>query len=99
MSGKKGAPHVVPDEVADEVKGVVEDSMTTMIDVIIAVRIESIEVVEDATMTLDVEHDRAATTTDMTMTELAMATDIITLAHQVMTWDLHRLHKGNTLRE
>jgi len=98
VSGTNGVPHVVADEVADEVKGVVEDSMTTMIDVIIAVRIESIEVVGDAMMTLDVEHDLAATTTDMTMTGLAMAMDI-TLARQVITWDHHRLHKDNTLQE
>ena len=87
------------DEVADEVKGVVEEgSMTTMIDVIMAVRIENIEAVEDAMMTLDMVHDRADTTTDMTMTGLATATDI-TLARQVITWDHLRLHKVDTLRE
>jgi hypothetical protein len=98
VSGKKGTPDVVPDVVADGVKDVVEDSMIMMIDVIIAVRIESIEVVEGAMMTLDVERDQVATTTDMTMTELAMATDT-TLDRQVITWDHLRLHKDNTLRE
>src|SRR5258707_1923926 len=98
VSGKKGAPHVVPDEVVDEVKGVVEDSMTTMIGVIIAVQIENIEVVGDAMMTLDVEHDRAHITTDMKMTGLATATDIM-LVRQVITWDHLRLRKDDTLRE
>jgi hypothetical protein len=99
VSGKKGALDEVPDEVADEAKGVVEeDSKIMMIDGIMAARIESIEVVEDAMMTSDAEHDRAATTTDMTMTGLAMATDIM-LARQVITWDHHHLHKDDTLRE
>jgi hypothetical protein len=97
VSGKKGAPDVV-DEVVGEVKGVVEDSMTTMIDVIMVVRIESIEVVEDAMTTLDVERDRADTTTAMMMTGLATATDI-TLVRQVTTWAHLLLHKDDILRE
>jgi hypothetical protein len=98
VSGKKGAPDVALDEVADEVKAVGEDSTTTMTDVITAVRIENIEVVEDAMMTSDAEHDRADTTTDMRMTGVATAMDI-TLLRQIITWVRLRLHKDDTLQE
>jgi putative heme iron utilization protein len=87
---------VAADEVADEVKGVVEDSMTMMTDVIMDVQKENIEVVEDAMMTLvDAEGDRADTATDTMMTE-ATAT-VIVQAHQVITRHRLRLHHDNLL--
>ena len=94
------ALHVVPDVVGAEERDVVEeDSMTMTIVVITAVRIEIIEVVEDAMTTLDVEDDRADTTTDMTTTDLPTAMDTI-LAHPVIIiWGHLRLHKHDNPRE
>lgn len=84
-------------KVADEVKGVVEDLMTTMTGGIMVIQIENIEVVEGAMMTSDVEDDRVDITIDMTMIGLIATTDI-TLAPQVTTWDCH-LPKDDFQRE